>query len=35
MEKRVKDEGFFFSTIAPKFKGVGSFPVRALAKLKS
>src|SRR5262245_53128582 len=27
------DEGFSFSAIPPKFKGVGTFPVRALAKL--
>jgi kynurenine formamidase len=26
-------EGFTFSAIPPKFKGVGTFPVRALAKL--
>lgn len=29
------DEGFSFSAIPPKFKGVGTFPVRALAKLKT
>ncbi|MGG6230462.1 cyclase family protein [Tenacibaculum sp. SDUM215027] len=28
-------EGFVFSAIPPKFKGVGTFPVRAFAKLKS
>ena len=27
------DFGFTFSAIPPKFKGVGTFPVRALAKL--
>ncbi|SFE97597.1 Kynurenine formamidase [Chitinophaga sp. CF118] len=27
-------EGFTFSAIPPKFKGVGTFPVRAMAKLK-
>src|SRR5258708_460912 len=28
------DEGFTFSALPPKFKGVGTFPVRALAKLR-
>lgn len=28
------DDGFSFSAIPPKFKGVGTFPVRALAKMK-
>ena len=28
------DNGFTFSAIPPKFKGVGTFPVRAMAKLK-
>ncbi|MEN7549256.1 cyclase family protein [Rapidithrix thailandica] len=28
------DEGFTFSAIPPKFKGVGTFPVRAMAKIK-
>jgi kynurenine formamidase len=28
------DEGFTFSAIPPKFKGVGTFPVRAMAKLR-
>ncbi|MCO4293975.1 cyclase family protein [Solitalea sp. MAHUQ-68] len=28
------DDGFTFSAIPPKFKGVGTFPVRAMAKLK-
>ena len=27
------DEGFIFSAVPPKFKGVGTFPVRAMAKL--
>ena len=26
---------YFFSAVPPKFKGVGTFPVRAFAKLKS
>ncbi len=30
----VPDEGFSFSAIPPKFKGVGTFPVRALARLR-
>jgi arylformamidase len=29
----VPDEGFWFSAIPPKFKGVGTFPVRAFARL--
>jgi kynurenine formamidase len=29
------DEGFTFSAIPPKFKGVGTFPVRAFAKINS
>ena len=29
------EEGFTFSAIPPKFKGVGTFPVRAMAKLKN
>jgi arylformamidase len=29
------DEGFTFSAVPPKFKGVGTFPVRAFARLKS
>lgn len=29
----LKDEDFIFSAIPPKFKGVGTFPVRAMAKL--
>jgi arylformamidase len=28
-------EGFFFSAVPPKFKNVGTFPVRAMAKIKS
>ena len=28
------EDGFLFSAIPPKFKGVGTFPVRAMAKLK-
>jgi len=28
------DAGFTFSAVPPKFKGVGTFPVRAIAKLK-
>jgi len=28
------DQGFFFYAIPPKFKGVGTFPVRALAEIK-
>jgi arylformamidase len=31
---KLPDEGFSFSAIPPKFKGLGTFPVRALAKLK-
>jgi kynurenine formamidase len=30
----VPDEGFSFSALPPKFKGVGTFPVRAMASLK-
>jgi len=30
----VPNEGFTFSAIPPKFKGVGTFPVRAFARLK-
>jgi kynurenine formamidase len=32
---QLPDEGFTFSAIPPKFKGVGTFPVRALAKVKT
>ena len=28
-------EGFTFSAVPPKFKGVGTFPVRAMAKIKN
>ena len=31
--QNVPDEGFWFSAIPPKFKGVGTFPVRAFARL--
>jgi kynurenine formamidase len=30
---KVPDEGFAFSAVPPKFKGVGTFPVRAMARL--
>ncbi len=30
---KISDEGFTFSAIPPKFKGVGTFPVRAFAKI--
>jgi arylformamidase len=30
----VPDDRFLFSAIPPKFKGVGTFPVRAMAKIK-
>jgi len=30
----VPDEGFTFSAVPPKFKGAGTFPVRAFAKVK-
>ena len=30
----IPEDGFTFSAIPPKFKGVGTFPVRAIAKLK-
>lgn len=30
---QLPQEGFLFSAIPPKFKGVGTFPVRAMAKL--
>jgi kynurenine formamidase len=29
----ISDEDFIFSAIPPKFKGVGTFPVRAMARL--
>lgn len=28
------EEGFLFSAVPPKFKGAGTFPVRAMTKLK-
>lgn len=31
---KVPDEGFTFSAVPPKFKGAGTFPVRAYARLK-
>jgi arylformamidase len=31
----VPDDGFDFSAVPPKFRGVGTFPVRALARLRS
>ena len=31
---RLPDEGFTFTAAPPKFKGVGTFPVRAMAKLR-
>lgn len=31
--QQLPDEGFTFSALPPKFKGAGTFPVRALAKL--
>lgn len=31
---QLPDEGFTFSALPPKFKGVGTFPVRAIAKLR-
>jgi arylformamidase len=31
--ERVPDAGFRFSAVPPKFKGVGTFPVRAMARL--
>jgi kynurenine formamidase len=31
--KEVPDAGFTFSAIPPKFRGVGTFPVRAFAKI--
>ena len=32
--QRVPDEGFTFTAAPPKFKGVGTFPVRAMARRK-
>lgn len=31
--KNIPDEGFTFSAVPPKFKGAGTFPVRAFAKI--
>ena len=31
--QNVPDQGFRFSAIPPKFEGVGTFPVRAFARL--
>ncbi len=31
---QLPDEGFTFSALPPKFKGAGTFPVRALAKIR-
>jgi arylformamidase len=31
----VPEDGFTFSAVPPKFKGVGTFPVRAMAKVKN
>jgi kynurenine formamidase len=33
--KLLPDDGFTFTAVPPKFKGVGTFPVRAYAKLKN
>jgi hypothetical protein len=30
---QIPDDGFTFSAIPPKFKGVGTFPIRALARI--
>jgi len=32
--KNVPHEGFTFSAVPPKFKGAGTFPVRAFARLR-
>jgi arylformamidase len=32
---QLPDDGFTFTALPPKFKGVGTFPVRALAKIRS
>jgi arylformamidase len=32
--QNIPDEGFTFSAVPPKFKGAGTFPVRAFARLK-
>lgn len=31
---QVPDDGFYFNAVPPKFKGVGTFPVRAYAELR-
>jgi len=31
---QLPDEGFLFSAVPPKFKGVGTFPVRAMAEIR-
>ena len=31
---QLPDKGFYFNAVPPKFKGVGTFPVRAYAELK-
>jgi kynurenine formamidase len=33
--EQLPDEGFTFSALPPKFKGAGTFPVRALAKVSA
>jgi len=33
--EQLPDEGFTFGALPPKFKGVGTFPVRAMARIKS
>jgi kynurenine formamidase len=32
--EQVPDDGFAFSAVPPKFKGVGTFPVRAFAQVE-
>jgi len=32
--QRLPDEGFTFTAAPPKFRGVGTFPVRAMAKVR-
>lgn len=31
----IPDEGFYFNAVPPKFKGVGTFPVRAYAEIRN
>jgi len=31
--QKLPDDGFIFSAVPPKFKGVGTFPVRAMARI--